>query len=642
MIILSCNHITKYFGIDLILENITFSIQKGEKVGLVGVNGAGKSTLFKILCKELSYDEGDLFIAKATTLGYLEQSNIFSETNDVYTEALSTFSHLLEMESNLRRMEKSIAELSHQASDHPELEALMESYAAMTETFEKNNGYGFRSEVKGVLKGLGFNEEDFNQPIAQLSGGEKTRLSLAKLLLSKPSILLLDEPTNHLDIGAVEWLEGFLKDYSGTVLMISHDRYFLDQVVTRILEIEYRRITSYNGSFTSYISKKRILQEQQVKNYQNQQKEIDRQEDIIRRLRQHGTEKLINRAKSREKMLDKIDRLELPQLYQKRAKISFESEIKSGNDVLKLENVGKSFEDNELFRNVSFPIYRGEKVAMIGPNGIGKSTLMKMILGLTPASEGEIVLGHQVYSAYYDQEQKNLHGEKMVIDEIWDDHPLKTETEIRTLLGAFLFQDDEVFKLVSTLSGGERARLSLLKLLLSKANFLLLDEPTNHLDIISKEVLEEALIHYEGTLLVISHDRYFLNRVATKIISLDGSGAELFLGNYDYYQYKKREQLLLTDDPVLEEKTKTQMKDEKRKERQERTRQRELVKHRQKLEADIMSLEEELSNLEDLMCQEEIYSNPEKSREVQQQTTSHRETLEKLYQEWEKAIDISS
>lgn len=642
MIILSCNNVTKYFGIDLILENITFSIQKGEKVGLVGVNGAGKSTLFKILCKVLPYDEGDLYIAKSTTLGYLEQSNILSEANSVYEEALLTFSHLIELEEGLRKMEQEIAEYSHHTEKQPELEALMEQYATLTESYEKNNGYGFRSEVKGVLRGLGFQEEDFSQPITQLSGGEKTRLSLAKLLLSKPTILLLDEPTNHLDIEAVEWLESFLKDYSGTVLMISHDRYFLDQVVTRILEIENRNIASFNGNFTTYIEKKKVLQEQQLKNYQNQQKEIERQEDIIRRLRQHGTEKLMNRAKSREKQFDKIEKLEQPQLYQKRAKIRFEAEIKSGNDILLLNEVSKSFGDEELFKNVSFPIYRGDKVALVGPNGVGKSTLLKMILGLSEVTAGEITLGHNVFPGYYDQEQRNLNGSKMVIDEIWDDHRLKNETEIRTLLGSFLFQEEEVYKLVSSLSGGEKARLSLLKLILSKANFLLLDEPTNHLDILSKEVLEEALVDYEGTLLVISHDRYFLNRVATKIVALDSTGTELFLGNYDYYQFKKREQLFQREEPIIEEKTKTQMKDERRKEREEKSRQREIAKKRQQLEADIMAIEEELSELEGMMCLEEVYASPEKSREVQQKTAFLREKLDEMYETWETTIDISS
>lgn len=639
MIILSCNQLTKYFGIDLILKEITFSIQKGEKVGLVGVNGAGKSTLFKILCKALSYDEGELFLAKNTTLGYLEQTNVHQAGRNIYEEALSTFAHLLEMEATLRNMEQEISRLATAATPDPKMDQLMEEYAHLTETFEKNHGYSFRSEVKGVLRGLGFQEEDFVQPVDQLSGGEKTRLSLAKLLLSKPDILLLDEPTNHLDIEAVEWLEGFLKDYGGTLLMISHDRYFLDQIVTRILEIENHQLTSYSGNFSAYIEKKKVSQEQQLRAFQNQQREIERQEDIIRRLRQHGTEKLMNRAKSREKQLEKIERLSIPQMFQKRVKISFETSVKSGNDVLLLENVGKAFGDKQLFTDVSFPIYRGEKVALIGPNGIGKSTLFKMILGETPLTQGEIRLGHQVIPAYYDQEQRNLRGDKLVIDEIWDDHPLKNETEIRTLLGSFLFQDEEVFKPVSALSGGEKARLSLLKLILSKANFILLDEPTNHLDIYSKEVLEEALIDYDGTLLVISHDRYFINRVATKVISLSSTGTEVYLGNYDYYLYKKKEQALSLEAPPVEEKTKTQLKDEKRREREERNKQRELVKRREQLEQEIMEVEEELSKLELLMCDEAVYSNPEKSKEVQQQTMANKARLEKLYETWENLID---
>jgi len=642
MIILSCNQLTKYFGIDLILRNISFSINKGEKVGLVGVNGAGKSTLFKILCGQLPYDDGDLFIAKSTVLGYLEQSSLLSEGNDVYQEALMVYAHLIEMENRLRSLELLIAEKGQTSTDSSELQKIMDEYSSLTDEFEKNNGYAFRSEVKGVLKGLGFKDEEFNQPVQLLSGGEKTRLSLVKLLLSKPDILLLDEPTNHLDIQAVEWLEGFLKDYNGTVLMISHDRYFLDQTVTRILEIENHECNSYNGNYTTFIEKKKVLQEQQVKAYQQQQKEIERQEDIVRRLKQHGTEKLIKRARSREKQLSKIEELELPQLFQKRAKIRFETQVKSGNDVLSVKDAAKSFDDHRLFEGLSFDVYRGEKVALIGPNGIGKSTLMKMILKETPVTSGEIIVGHNVEPAYYDQEQKSLNNDNLVIDEIRDLLPTTTDTEIRTLLGSFLFHDEEVFKSISNLSGGEKARLSLLKLFLSKANLLLLDEPTNHLDILAKEVLEEALETYDGTVFVISHDRYFLNRVTTKVVELNPSGCEMFLGNYDYYLYKKKELEFDNIEEPVEEKTKTQIKEEKRKEKEEKNRQRDLVKKRQKIEADIMEMEEQLLSLEALMCQEEVYSNPEKSRDVQHQVSSLKDQINLLYEEWENAIDISS
>ncbi|WP_026478945.1 ribosomal protection-like ABC-F family protein [Alkaliphilus transvaalensis] len=642
MIILSCNQLTKYFGIDLILRDITFSVQKGEKVGLVGANGAGKSTLFNILCGKLPFDEGDLFISKSTVLGYLEQSTVMSEDTNVYDEALTIFSHLIQMEENLRSLEVKISEVGKDSSQSKELAQLMDEYAALTEKFEKNNGYGFRSEVKGVLKGLGFADDDLLQPVIQLSGGEKTRLGLAKLLLSKPDILLLDEPTNHLDIQAVEWLEGFLRDYSGTVLMISHDRYFLDQIVTHILEIENHEITSYNGNYSAFVEKKRVIQEQQLRNYQNQQKEIDRQEDVIRRLKQHGTEKLMKRAKSKEKQLDKVDRLDKPQTHQKRAKIRFETQIKSGNDVLAVKEVAKSFDSSPLFRDLAFDIYRGERVALIGPNGIGKSTLMKIILNELPLSAGEIQLGHNVLPAYYDQEQKSLNMDKTIIDEIWDLLPNKTQTEIRSLLGSFLFQDEEVFKPIAPLSGGEKARLSLLKLLISKANFLLLDEPTNHLDILAKEVLEEALVNYDGTVLVISHDRYFLNRIATKVIELSPNGCETFLGNYDYYLYKKKQQEFDNIDEPIEEKTKTQIKEEKRKEKEEKNKQKELVKKRKKIEEDIINYEEEASQLEDLLCQEEVYSNPDKSKEVQYQLTNVRDKINELYEEWENVIDISS
>lgn len=640
MIVLSCNNICKSFGIDVILNNISFSINKGEKVGLVGVNGAGKSTLFKILTNQLSYDTGELFVSKSTTIGHLEQNTILNENSSIMDECMSIFQYLIDMEQNLRSLEIDIANLSNNEEQSHYLDEAMHKYSILLEEFNEKNGYGFRSQIKGVLKGLGFLDEEFEQPIYQLSGGQKTRVALAKLLLTHPDLLLLDEPTNHLDIEAVEWLEGFLRDYDGTILMISHDRYFLDQMVNRIFEIENHNLTSYNGNFSVFMEKKRIIIEQQIKDYIEQQKELDRQKDIVRRLRQHGTEKLMNRAKSREKQLEKIEQIEAPIVYRDKAFIRFEAQVKSGNDVLSLQNVSKSFNNNLLFENVAFDIYKGEKVALIGPNGIGKSTLFKIILDELKANSGNIRLGHNVFTGYYDQEQKNLNYSKTALDEIWDDHINLNQTEVRTLLGSFLFKGDDVFKTVESLSGGEKGRLSLLKLILSKSNLLLLDEPTNHLDIDSKEVLEEALINYDGTVFVISHDRYFLNRVATKIIELSPNGNETYLGNYDYYIQKKKEKLSMNEPEAKEEKTKTQLKEEKRKEREERENLRAIAKTQKKLEAEISELEEKINDLEELMCQEEIYSNEEKSKEVHQETQQLRERLELLYSEWEEIIDM--
>ena len=632
MIVLSCNNITKYFGIDLIIENITFSINEGEKVGLVGINGAGKSTLFKILCQQIPYDEGELYIAKSTQVGYLDQNNVLDSDKTIYDEVITVFSHLIEMEEELRKLEQEIAELSKNTSSSTELQELMDRYSHMLENFDKQNGYGFRSEVRGVLKGLGFSEEEFTQPIAQLSGGEKTRVSLAKLLISKPDILMLDEPTNHLDIEAVEWLEGFLRDYTGTVLMISHDRYFLDQLVTRIMEIENHQLEIYNGNYSEFVKKKQIIREQQLKAYIQQQREIDRQKDMIRRLSQHGTEKLITRAKSKQKQLSKMEILEKPIIHRDRARMQFNITTASGKDVLSVKNLCKSFNDTPLFSKISFDIYRGERVALIGPNGVGKSTLFKMILNKADINGGEINLGHNVDIAYYDQEQSGLNPNKEVIHEIWDEHRYMVESEIRTLLGSFLFKGDDVFKKVHTLSGGEKARLSLLKLILSESNFLLLDEPTNHLDIESKEVLEDALLQYSGTIFFISHDRYFLNRIATKIIELNPESAEIFLGNYNYYVEKKKE--LSYEEEKIEEKTKTQLREERRKERENQKYIRELNKKRENIENRIMELEEKLKELELLMCQEDIYSNPEKSKEIHQKVASINEEIEELYDKW--------
>ncbi|ABR47035.1 ABC transporter related [Alkaliphilus metalliredigens QYMF] len=639
MIILSCNNITKSFGIDVILKDISFSINTGDKIGLVGINGAGKSTLFKILTGQLAYDDGNLYLGKSKVIGHLEQSDQLDEQNTILAEGLSVFTYLIDMENHLRSLELEIASLGDDPSQSTLLEKTMSQYATLLDDFNRENGYGFRSTVRGVLRGLGFTEDEFEQPIYQLSGGQKTRAALAKLLLSKPDILLLDEPTNHLDIGAVEWLEGFLRDYDGTLLMISHDRYFLDQLVNRVFEIEHQGLKTYTGNYSTFTKKKAQEQEQQHRVYQAHLEEVSRQKDIVRRFRQHGTEKLAKRAHSREKQLEKIEEVEKPQAFQKRAKMRFETQIKSGNDVLTVENLCKSFDEHLLFENLTFDLYRGEKVALIGPNGVGKTTLFKILTEETVPSAGDFKLGHQVHIGYYDQEQRNLHLDKIVIDEIWDEHKKLDQTEVRTLLGSFLFHGDDVFKPVDTLSGGERSRISLLKLILSKSNFLLLDEPTNHLDIDSKEVLEESLVDYDGTVFAISHDRYFLNRVATKVIELSTNGIEVFHGNYDYYIEKKKEQLLMAEPATYQEQTKTHLKDVRRKERDERNRLKQETQQREKIETDILELEERLNALESLMCQEDIYTDPQKSREVHQETLTTKQSLEKLYEEWENSVD---
>lgn len=639
MIILSCNNISKSFGIDLILNNINFNINKGEKVGLVGANGAGKSTLFKILTNQLPYDSGELYIAKSTTIGYLEQNAILNEDCTIMDVCLTIFENLIKMEQNLRDLETKIAELSNNKKESAVLEDTMHKYSLLLEEFNEKNGYGFRSEIRGILKGLGFLEEEFEQPIYQLSGGQKTRVALAKLLLIHPDILLLDEPTNHLDIEAVQWLEGFLRDYDGTIFMISHDRYFLDQMCNRILEIEHKTLNSYNGNFSTFMKKKKVMLEQKMKEYINQQKEIDKRKDIVRKLRQHGTEKLMNRAKSHEKKLEKIEEIEAPIISKDIPIMHFETQVKSGNDVLSIKDLSKSFDDNLLFENVNLDIYKGERVALIGPNGIGKSTLFKIILNELKPNNGNVHLGHNVFTGYYDQEQKNLDNNKTVIDEIWDENTKFTQTKVRTLLGSFLFKGDDVFKTVESLSGGEKGRLSMLKLILSKSNFILLDEPTNHLDIESKEVLEEALLNYNGTTFFISHDRYFLNKLATKVIEITPQGTETFLGNYDYYIEKKKEKILLNKPEDTVEKTKTQIKEEKRKEKEKRESQKAIINAQKRIEAEILELEEKISELEDLMCQEEVYSNPEKSKEVHQETVDLKNKLNSLYSEWENLLD---
>lgn len=638
MIILSCNNVNKSFGVETILENISFTVNEGDKIGIIGVNGTGKTTLFKIISGIYSCDSGDIYTSKDCEIGYLEQNTNFYSENTIFNEVVEVFRNLIDLEDELRTLEQKISDKSN--DNEAELNRLMDSYARKLEFFQESNGYGYKSEVRGVLKGLGFSDEDMEKPIKILSGGEKTRVLLAKLLLKKPTLLLLDEPTNHLDAEALEWLELFLKQYRGTVILISHDRYFLDQSVNRIFEIHNKKLKAYNGNYSDFIVKSEIEKEIEKKKYENQQREIKKQEESIERLKAYGREKHLKRARSKEKALNKIEVLDRPDGERKKANIKFIPSVESGNDVLQVRDLEMGFEDRTLFKNLNLDIYRGEKVALIGPNGAGKSTLFKIIMDEIKPLAGDVKFGTSVNISYFHQEQKTLNLENTIIDEIWDSNTHLTQTEIRTMLGAFLFSDEDVFKKISSLSGGERARVAILKLILSKANFLLLDEPTNHLDIDSKEVLETAIKNYTGTVFTISHDRYFLNKIADKIVVLSEDGITEYLGNYDYYLEKKKQ--LLEMDKGEEEtvtKTKTQLKEEKKKEREERERKRRSRNKIKKLEEDIEQTEKKISGLDIMLCQEEIYSNPEKSKEVNQEKAELESKLERLYTEWEKVME---
>lgn len=638
MIILSCNNLTKSFGVESILENISFTVNDGDKIGVIGVNGTGKTTLFKIISGIYGYDSGEIYTSKDCEIGYLEQNTNFYSDNTIFTEVLEVFSDLIKMEEDLRKMECEISDKSSETNS-PDLQKLMDNYSHKLELFQNSNGYGYKSEAKGVLKGLGFNDDELEKPIKFLSGGEKTRVLLAKLLLKKPTLLLLDEPTNHLDSDALEWLELFLKQYKGTVILISHDRYFLDQSVNRIFEIHNKKLKAYNGNYSYYVEKSAIDKEIERKTYEDQQKEIKKQEESIERLKAYGREKHLKRARSKEKALSKIEVLDKPDGERKRAKIKFIPAVESGNDVLAVRDVEMSFPNKVLFKDLNLDIYRGEKVALIGPNGAGKSTLFKIIMNELEPMQGEVKFGTNVNTAYFHQEQKTLNLDNTVIDEIWDANPHLTQTEVRNMLGAFLFENEDVFKRISSLSGGERARVAILKLILSQSNFLLLDEPTNHLDIDSKEVLEEALVNYTGTIFTISHDRYFLNKVVDKILVLGENGVTEYLGNYDYYIEKKRQLSEMNKEENTETKTKTQLKEEKRKEKEQREIERRSKNKIKKLEDDIEQTEKKIAGLDMMLCQEEIYSNPEKSKEVNLEKSELEDKLASLYEKWEQIME---
>ena len=635
MIVLSCKNIKKSYGIDEILKDITFNINEGDKAGLIGGNGEGKSTLFKIITKQLSSDSGDLFIDRNKSIGYLSQTLSLDEDKSIYDEMLSIFPRILELENKLLKLEEKMAE-PYDPSKEEYHTKLIKDYTTSQEILENIGGYTYKGEISRVLRGLSFFEVDYNKAIYSLSGGQKTRVALCKLLLSKPDILLLDEPTNHLDLNAIEWLEEYLKAYKGTVLVISHDRFFLDCVTSATFELLSGKIHYYNTSYTKFIELREKDIEARAKAYKLQQVEIKRQEDIIEKFRSFNREKSIKAAESREKVLDKMERLDSPESTSRSTNIKFETDIKSGNDVLHIENISKSFSDKKLFENISFDVKRGEKVALIGENGRGKTTLFKMLLNKATCDSGSITLGKNVVTGYYDQEQSDLNLNKTIIDEVWDAFPKMTTTELRNALASFLFTGDDVFKEISLLSGGEKCRINLLKIMLSKSNFLLLDEPTNHLDILSREALEDAILSYDGTLVVISHDRYFLNKVISKIVELEETSLNTYLGNYSYYSEKKENPNRFETFTIANlDKTKTQVKDE-RKKKKELEKLAKASKNKIKIiETDINSTEEELTTLQEDLCKESVYSNPTESERVNREITLLEEKLASLYEDWE-------
>ncbi|MFT8314142.1 MAG: ribosomal protection-like ABC-F family protein [Clostridium sp.] len=634
MIVLSTRNITKSYGIDVILEDVTFTINESEKVGLIGANGAGKSTLFKILTNQLEQDSGELFIEKNKKLGYLSQHLSLHDSSTIFEELLSVFKELLNMEKKLSELEIKMNE-PYNAENEDYHSKVIKDYTTLSELYDTKGGYTYKGEINRVLKGLGFSENDYNKPINLLSGGQKTRTALCKLLLTKPDILLLDEPTNHLDLEAIEWLEQYLIAYKGTVILISHDRYFLDAITEKTLEMISGHINAYAGNYTEALELKKKNYEVQLKAYKLQQSEIKRQEEVIERYRSFNREKSIKAAESRQKALDKIERIKAPDKDGKASRIQFETLIKSGNDVLHIERLAKSFGEKKLFESLNIDMKRGEKTALIGENGRGKTTLFNILLDNIKSDAGIKVLGKNVFIGYYDQEQSNLNDEKTIIDEVWDDFPNMTTTEVRNALAAFLFVGDDVFKKICNLSGGEKCRINLLKLMLSKSNFLLLDEPTNHLDIVSREALEEALLGYDGTVLVISHDRYFLNKVVSKIYELQIHGVKEYLGNYTYYIEKKKNPTRFEEEEKVSGKTKTQINLEKKKKRDE---EKLLKAEKQKIkdiEASILETETSIEELQNSLCREEIYSDSEKMKEINTKITNFQKDLEKLYEQWD-------
>lgn len=633
--ILSCQNLSKAFNEKPILKDVSFHIEEHDKAAIVGINGVGKTTLLRIIVGELPADSGIVTLKKEASFGYLAQNQNVNSENTIYEELLSVKAPVIAMEKQLREMEEKMHTVNGS-----ELDSLMENYARLNHQFELENGYAYQSEIGGVLKGLGFAEEDFGKQISTLSGGQKTRVALSKLLLKKPELIILDEPTNHLDLNAIAWLENYLLNYKGAVLTVSHDRYFLDRFAGKIIEIDQTKATTFLGNYTAYAAKKEILRTAARNAYLNQQQEIRHQEAVIEKLKSFNREKSIKRAESREKMLNKIEVLEKPTEARADIHMTLTPRCQSGNDVLHIEHLAKSFDDLSLFQDISMDIKRGEHVAIIGDNGTGKTTILKIINDLVPADSGTITLGTNVHIGYYDQEHHVLHPDKTLFDEISDEYPSLTGTQIRNTLAAFLFTGDDVFKLIRGLSGGERGRVSLAKLMLSESNFLILDEPTNHLDIASKEILEDAVNAYEGTVLYVSHDRYFINRTASRILELSGGQLTGFLGNYDYYLEKKTGDLPNGDLAVKNTVSKAPappsegMQDWKA-QKEQQAKQRKKENDIRKCEEEIAKLEEKDKQLDNEMALPENATNVAKLQELTKEKESISAKLEELYEKWE-------
>mgnify|MGYP000942664304 FL=1 len=628
--ILSCNNISKSFGTDVIIKSCSFNIEDHEKAAIVGINGAGKSTLLKIITGIEPADTGLVTLAKDKTLGYLSQQQNLNSDNTIYDELLSVKQYILDMEAQLRSIENQM-----KSADDTALETLMKKYSDLNHEFELNNGYAYKSEITGVLKGLGFAEEDFTLNVNTLSGGQKTRVALGRLLLSKPDIILLDEPTNHLDMESISWLENYLLNYSGAVLIVAHDRYFLDKIISKIIELDNGNATVFSGNYTDYASKKAILRNMQLKEYLNQQREIKHQEEVITKLKQFNREKSIKRAESREKMLNKMEFVDKPEILNDKMDIKLEPNVISGNDVLTVDNLTKGFDGTVLFDNICFQIKRGERVALIGSNGTGKTTILKLINGIIPADSGSIYLGAKVNIGYYDQEHHVLDPDKTIFDEIRDAYPDLNNTQIRNTLAAFLFTNEDVFKYIKDLSGGERGRVSLAKLMLSNANFLILDEPTNHLDITSKEILENALNSYTGTVLFVSHDRYFINSTATRIIELANKTVVNYIGNYDYYLEKKD---ILGAKPITNNTSKSSSsaisKLNWQEEKVKQAQQKKIKNEIKRTEERMALIEAEIEELDNMYADPAISSDTAKLMEIHTRKEALSKELDELYDKW--------